>query len=286
MSNQVVSVAPKRFFPEVVPTSAKRAKSDGDDDAPVMPAFTTADGSPGPCGSFCASLCGSDDERDATYTHTPVMPAFKPGECPMPEPKVDASLPMKLITYFEEDSPGPVLPMVRTYSQSLTADADVLPEAQDEEVRGILARISAEHKAVKAETLATGRSDEEHLLAIQGLSKPTPADIAFEDQIGDLMRGIAAEHADGPGPAPSMEALQSLSRENLKTIADMVVEHLEQHPTSIFSTAARALEDGPAKKASSERHKSPPSPKRVVEPEKSEWIEHQKGPRSPWTGLN
>ena len=42
---QVVSVAPKRSAPEVVPTSAKRSKSYGDDDAPVMPAaFTNPDG--------------------------------------------------------------------------------------------------------------------------------------------------------------------------------------------------------------------------------------------------
>jgi len=41
-----------------------------------------------------------------------------------------------------------------------------------------------------------------------------------------------------------MVALESLSPANLKTIADMVVDHMKDHPTSIFSTAARALEGG------------------------------------------
>ena len=218
----------KRSGPQVALHSetAKRAKSDADA-APVMPTFQ-ASRSRSPSGSFCL---GSDDE-DITSTF------IKYDECPMPEPEVDPSVPLKLIKDARR--------MQRTYSTSLSEKA-VLPEAQDEEVRGILARISAEHKAVKAETLATGRSDEEHLLAIQGLvkpMKPTPADIAFERQIAERMRAIAAHHADGSGPVPSMEALQSLSPANLKTIAAMVVDHMKKHPTSIFSTVARALEDG------------------------------------------
>ena len=220
----------KRSGPQVALHSetAKRAKSDADA-APVMPMPTfQASRSPSPSGSCCA--LGSDDEDIASTF-------IKYDECPMPEPEVDPSVPLKLIKDARR--------MQRTYSTSLSEKA-VLPEAQDEEVRGILARISAEHKAVKAETLATGRSDEEHLLAIQGLvkpMKPTPADIAFERQIAERMRAIAAHHADGSGPVPSMEALQSLSPANLKTIADMVVDHMKNHPTSIFSTAACAFED-------------------------------------------
>jgi len=233
---KVVSVG-KRSVPQVVLHSetAKRAKSDADD-APVLPTFKV-DRSPSPCGSFCAS--GSEDDVVIMGIDAPVVASavIKDGECPMPEPEVDASVPLKLI----KDAPR----MQRTYSMSLS-DSPVLPQAQDEEVRGILARISAEHKTVKAETLATGRSDEEHLFAIQALSNPSPVDIAFEQQIAERMRAIAAKHADGPAPAPSREALESLSREDMKTIADMVVEHLEQHPTSIFSTAARALEEGHA----------------------------------------
>ena len=203
---------------------AKRAKSDADA-APVMSTLQT-DRSPSPCGSYCASGSDAEDIASAFIRHD---------ECPMPEAEVDPSVPLKLI----EDAP----PMVRTYSTSLS-DSSVLPEAEDEEVRGILAQIVAEHKAVKAETLATGRSMEDHLLAITGLANPTAADLAFESEIAERMRVIAAYHADGSGPVPSMQALQSLSPANLKTIADMVVDHMKKHPTSIFSTVARALEDG------------------------------------------
>jgi hypothetical protein len=217
---KVVSVG-KRLTTQVDLESetAKRAKPSA---APVS--TLQASRSASPSGSFCAS--GIDDEDIASTF-------IKYGECPMPEAEVDPSVPLKLI----KDAP----PMERTYSQSLS-DSSVLPSAQDEEVRGIMARISAEHKAVKAETLATGRSDEKHLRAIVGLVNPTPADFDFERQIADRMRVIAAHHGDDSGPAPSMEALQSLSRENLKTIADMVVDHMKQHPNSIFSTAAHALD--------------------------------------------
>jgi hypothetical protein len=217
---KVVSVG-KRLTTQVDLESetAKRAKPSA---APVS--TLQASRSASPSGSFCGS--GSDAEDIAS--------AFiRYDECPMPKPEVDPSVPLKLI----KDAP----PMVRTYSTSLS-DSSVLPSAQDEEVRGILARISAEHKAVKAETLVTGRSDEKHLRAIVGLVNPTPADFDFERQIADRMRVIAAHHGDDSGPAPSMEALQSLSRENLKTIADMVVDHMKQHPNSIFATAAHALD--------------------------------------------
>ena len=218
---KVVSVG-KRLTTQVDLESetAKRAKPSA---APVS--TLQASRSASPCGSFCA--LGSDDEGAMSLHVGSQMPGP-----PMPWPE-DPSVPLKLI----KDAP----PMVRTYSTSLS-DSSVLPSAQDEEVRGILARISAEHKAVKAETLVTGRSDEKHLRAIVGLVNPTPADFDFERQIADRMRVIAAHHGDDSGPAPSMEALKSLSRENIKTIADMVVDHMKQHPNSIFTTAAHALD--------------------------------------------
>ena len=132
--------------------------------------------------------------------------------------------------------------MVRTYSHSLTTvtditDAPVEAKAMDEEVRAILAQISAEHKAVKAETLAKGRSMEEHLLAIQALSEPTPADKAFEQDVGVVMRGIAASHADSLGPATSLQ-------EHLQRIKDLVVGHLEQYVLTLENNLR--VEDGPA----------------------------------------
>ena len=237
---QVVSVAPKRSAAEVVATSAKRAKSYGDDDAPVMPAaFPKPDGSP-TC--IPTSLCGSDEEDDA-FVSLPLTVGKKFQSMP----QVDA--PPEL----ETDEP---VPMVRTYSQSLitvtdVTDAPVEAKAMSEEVRAILAQISAEHKTVKAETLAKGRSVEEHLLAIQALSEPTPAvkaetpaklplapaDQAFEQYVGVVMRGIAASHAESLGPATTLQ-------EHLQRIKDLVVGHLEQYVLTLENNLR--TEDGPA----------------------------------------
>ena len=242
---QVVSVAPKRSAAEVVATSAKRAKSSGDDDAPVMPAAFPKPGSP-TC--IPASLCGSETEDDAPVVPSPVI---KSGEVCMPQ--VDA--PPEL----ETDEP---VPMVRTYSQSLITVTDVTDApVVSEEVRAILAQISAEHKAVKAETLATGRSVEEHLLAIQALSEPppavkaetpaelplAPADKAFEQYVGVVMRGIAASHAESLGPATTLQ-------EHLQRITGLVVGHLEQYVLTLENNlrAEDGPAGGPAKKATTD----------------------------------
>ena len=237
---QVVSVAPKRSAAEVVATSAKKAKGRtvaalelqaklaayGDDDAPVMPAaFPKPDGSP-TC--IPASLCGSDEEDDAPVFPSPVI---KSGEVCMPQ--LDA--PPEL----ETDAP---VPMVRTYSHSFITvtditDAPVEAKAMDEEVRAIFAQIVGEHKTVKAETLTKGRSMEEHLLAIQTLSEPTPTDKAFEHDVGVVMRGIAASHAESLGPATTLQ-------EHLQRIKDLVVGHLEQYVRTLENNLR--VEDGPA----------------------------------------
>ena len=231
MSKKVVSVARKRSAAEVVATSAKR----------TFP-------KPGSPTCIPASLCGSDEEDDA---HVVPSPVIKSGEVCMPQ--VDA--PPEL----ETDEP---VPMVRTYSQSLITVTDVTDApVVSEEVRAILAQISAEHKAVKAETLATGRSVEEHLLAIQALSEPppavkaetpaelplAPADKAFEQYVGVVMRGIATSHAESLGPATTLQ-------EHLERITGLVVGHLEQYVRTLENNLPvdGGPAGGPAKKATTD----------------------------------